>query len=482
MAVLVERFACRDGSEQSGSVEQEASINGSPEVRHEMVAGRGVEAIVNSLSKWVVSILFASIILLRHDGTALWGIIGSVSNSALSVVLKRILNQARPATTSRTDPGMPSTHAQSISFISVFAVLSVMEWLGTSKVSLFLSFLIIASGLYFIRLRVSQKLHTSSQVVVGAIVGSVFCIFWYTMWNSLLLEAFESSLVLQISVFLVAAALTLAFATHVVLNCVFPPPQFKLSELLFVVFMAVLVTRFARRDGREQQSVLVEQKASINGSPELRYELVAGHGVEAIVNRLSKWVVFILFASIILLRHDGTALWGIIGSVSNATLCVVLKRILNQARPATTSRTDPGMPSSHAQSISYISLFAILSVLEWLGTSKVSMFLSCLIIASGSYFIRLRVSQKLHTSSQVVVGAIVGSVFCIFLYTTWNSLLLEAFEASLLLQTSVFLVAAALTLAFAIFVVLRGVQSGYRFGLGSVFFRFSSHIVNTVIY
>ncbi|KAF2532279.1 hypothetical protein F2Q70_00032566 [Brassica cretica] len=218
MAVLVERFARRDGSEQSGSVEQEASINGSPEVRHEMVAGRGVEAIVNSLSKWVVSILFASIILLRHDGTALWGIIGSVSNSALSVVLKRILNQARPATTSRTDPGMPSTHAQSISFISVFAVLSVMEWLGTSKVSLFLSFLIIASGLYFIRLRVSQKLHTSSQVVVGAIVGSVFCIFWYTMWNSLLLEAFESSLVLQISVFLVAAALTLAFATHVVLN------------------------------------------------------------------------------------------------------------------------------------------------------------------------------------------------------------------------------------------------------------------------
>ncbi|KAL0762439.1 hypothetical protein Bca101_078590 [Brassica carinata] len=421
MAVLVERFARRDGSEQSGSVEQEASINGSPEVRHEMVAGRGVEEIVNSLSKWVVSILFASIILLRHDGTALWGIIGSVSNSALSVVLKRILNQARPATTSRTDPGMPSTHAQSISFISVFAVLFLMEWLGTSKVSLFLSFLIIASGLYFIRLRVSQKLHTSSQVVVGAIVGSVFCIFWYTMWNSLLLEAFESSLVLQISVFLVAAALTLAFATHVRLpSAIQTVPSYysRRSELLFVVFMAVLVTRFARRDGREQQSVLVEQKASINGSPELRYELVAGRGVEAIVNRL-------------------VTLWGIIGFVSNATLCVVLKRILNQAKPATTSRTDPGMPSSHAQSISYISLFAVLSVLEWLGTSKVSMFLSCLIIA------------------QVVVGAIVGSVFCIFWYTTWNSLLLEAFESSLLIQTSVFLVAAALTLAFAIFVVLN---------------------------
>ncbi|XP_024013511.1 lipid phosphate phosphatase epsilon 1, chloroplastic isoform X2 [Eutrema salsugineum] len=170
------------------------------------------------MSKWVVSALFASIILLRHDGTALWAIIGSVSNSALSVLLKRILNQERPATTLRTDPGMPSSHAQSISFISVFAVLSVMEWLGTNKVSLCLSSFILALCSYFIRLRVSQKLHTSSQVVVGAIVGSVFCILWYKTWNSLLIEAFESSLWVQIFVFLVAATFALAFAVYVVLN------------------------------------------------------------------------------------------------------------------------------------------------------------------------------------------------------------------------------------------------------------------------
>ncbi|CDY34432.1 BnaC01g22010D [Brassica napus] len=127
MAVLVQKFARRDGSEQSGSVEQEASINGSPEIQYETVTGRGIEAIVNSLSTWVVSILFASIILLRRDGTALWGIIGSVSNSALSVVLKRILNQARPATTSRPDPEMSSTHAQSISFIFVSSNLNTIN-------------------------------------------------------------------------------------------------------------------------------------------------------------------------------------------------------------------------------------------------------------------------------------------------------------------------------------------------------------------
>ncbi|WZZ81342.1 hypothetical protein YC2023_101914 [Brassica napus] len=206
MTVLVKRFASNVLSEHW----------------NELVSRGRIESIFNRLliSKWVVSALFASIILLRHDGTALWAIIGSVSNSALSLFLKRLLNQARPATTSRTDPGMPSSHAQSISFISVFAVLSVMEWLGTNEVSLFLIMLILALGSYFasMRLRVSQKLHTSNQVVVGGFVGSVFCIFWYKTWNLLLLEAFKSSLLLQIYVFLVASAYTLAFAAYVVLN------------------------------------------------------------------------------------------------------------------------------------------------------------------------------------------------------------------------------------------------------------------------
>lgn len=95
-----------------------------------------------------MSALFGSIILLRHDGAALWAVIGSISNSALSVVLKRILNQERPATTLRSDPGMPSSHAQSISFISVFAVLSGKQ--------LKLSLLIV---LY--RRTVNQRIHPS---------------------------------------------------------------------------------------------------------------------------------------------------------------------------------------------------------------------------------------------------------------------------------------------------------------------------------
>lgn len=75
-------------------------------------------------SKWLVSALFAAIILARHDPEALWAATGAVLNSALSVALKKILNQERPFSTLRSDPGMPSSHAQSIFYTITFLNLS----------------------------------------------------------------------------------------------------------------------------------------------------------------------------------------------------------------------------------------------------------------------------------------------------------------------------------------------------------------------
>ncbi|CAN7126044.1 unnamed protein product [Brassica rapa subsp. narinosa] len=211
MADLVKTHAWRDidGEEGFQALEQEAF---SPS--NDLVSG-GINAVANRLSKWVVAAVFGSVLLLRHDGAALWAVIGSVSNSALSVALKRILNQQRPVATLRSDPGMPSSHAQSISFISLF---SVMEWLGTNQLSLFLTALILALASYFVWLRVSQKLHTASQVVVGAIVGSVYSTLWHITWNSLVLQAFASSFSVQVAVFTVAAASALGFAVYVLLN------------------------------------------------------------------------------------------------------------------------------------------------------------------------------------------------------------------------------------------------------------------------
>jgi len=65
-------------------------------------------------------------------------------------------------------------------------------------------------------LRVSQKLHTVSQVVVGAVVGSTFSILWYWLWNAFVLDAFVSSLWVRIIVLLGSAVLCLGFLLHVV--------------------------------------------------------------------------------------------------------------------------------------------------------------------------------------------------------------------------------------------------------------------------
>lgn len=68
--------------------------------------------------------LFGAVILWRHDGEVIWAAMGSIINAVLSVALKQILNQERPASALKSDPGMPSSHAQSIFFIFTFAILS----------------------------------------------------------------------------------------------------------------------------------------------------------------------------------------------------------------------------------------------------------------------------------------------------------------------------------------------------------------------
>lgn len=75
-------------------------------------------------SKWLVAAVFVIIFLWRHDTEALWAASGSILNAGLSTVLKRILNHERPVSAIRSDPGMPSTHAQSIFYTVMFCIVS----------------------------------------------------------------------------------------------------------------------------------------------------------------------------------------------------------------------------------------------------------------------------------------------------------------------------------------------------------------------
>jgi membrane-associated phospholipid phosphatase len=74
-------------------------------------------------SKWIVTVLFGVFIIWRHDAEALWFAGGSILNAMFSISLKHLLNQKRPSSL-KSDPGMPSSHAQSIFFTVIFIILS----------------------------------------------------------------------------------------------------------------------------------------------------------------------------------------------------------------------------------------------------------------------------------------------------------------------------------------------------------------------
>ncbi|MBA0862994.1 hypothetical protein Goshw_015287 [Gossypium schwendimanii] len=199
----------RDDGIQALEQEVEGFIDGSIRVQ-------GFESTLNRLSKWLVSALFAGVILWRHDAEALWMAMGSIVNAVLSIGLKRLLNQERPVAGLKSDPGMPSSHAQSIFFTVVFAIASLLEWLGNNALSVGISVLALAFGSYLSWLRVSQKLHTMNQILVGAVVGSIFSVLWYLSWDAVVLEAFNSSLWVRIIVLLACAGFGLGFLTYVI--------------------------------------------------------------------------------------------------------------------------------------------------------------------------------------------------------------------------------------------------------------------------
>ncbi|PIA26918.1 hypothetical protein AQUCO_08500009v1 [Aquilegia coerulea] len=137
-------------------------------------------------------------------------------NSWLSIILKHIINHDRPASTLRSDPGMPSSHAQSIFFVVAFFIQSLVSSLVLNKTTVFVGVLALASGSYLSWLRISQNLHTISQVFAGAIVGATFSTLWFHAWYSFVLDAFIASLWVRTVVILGSGAFLVGLCLYVI--------------------------------------------------------------------------------------------------------------------------------------------------------------------------------------------------------------------------------------------------------------------------
>ncbi|XP_071739116.1 lipid phosphate phosphatase epsilon 2, chloroplastic-like [Rutidosis leptorrhynchoides] len=166
--------------------EQEAFMESSGDSYHQ--TANVIHLVFNRLSIWFIAATYGGVILLRQDDLALWAVVGSVLNVVLSIILKHIINQERPYSDVYSGPGMPSTHAQSISFAAVFIILSITEWLEVNGLSVILSGVVIAVGVYLSWLRVLLGYHTTGQVVAGTVVGSIFFVLWFCTCDEMLLK------------------------------------------------------------------------------------------------------------------------------------------------------------------------------------------------------------------------------------------------------------------------------------------------------
>jgi acid phosphatase family membrane protein YuiD len=96
---------------------------------------------------------------------------------------QRIRRQKRRRFYARQDYGMPSSHAQLVAFFVCYISLQLI--LMEPEVSAGQWFLIILLQLYAwsaVWSRIQLGRHTISQVLVGAVVGAIYGIMWFTIW------------------------------------------------------------------------------------------------------------------------------------------------------------------------------------------------------------------------------------------------------------------------------------------------------------
>jgi dolichyldiphosphatase len=134
---------------------------------------------INESTKWVVSAAVMAVLLAARNEWAAWAVVGAVASSFLCKVLKCAINGSRPPRARKKDPGMPSSHANSLNFLSAYAALSLRQHASSSGGAAELGAATVAAGLFLTWLRVALGYHTWPQVIVGGMLGSASAAAWF---------------------------------------------------------------------------------------------------------------------------------------------------------------------------------------------------------------------------------------------------------------------------------------------------------------
>nr|CCA20165.1 dolichyldiphosphatase 1 putative [Albugo laibachii Nc14] len=136
-----------------------------------------------TLTPIFVMVMYGTALAFQRDLDTLFMVAGQLTNEALNKSLKYLIRHRRPTGASITGHGMPSAHAQFITFFSTFVVLYTWRRLNTHRkleqhctilAAVILSWIVCIS-------RIRLRYHTPMQVYVGAVIGVLFAIIWFSL-------------------------------------------------------------------------------------------------------------------------------------------------------------------------------------------------------------------------------------------------------------------------------------------------------------
>lgn len=147
---------------------------------------------LNESTKFVVSATAMVFLMFHPTVETCWCLLGSIVNSVNGKLLKRALNHSRPDGAKKVDPGMPSSHATSLSYLSWYAALAFAfepNAFGlATTVTRTLAFGLVSLGAFLAYLRVKLGFHTWPQVYVGYGLGSSTAFVWILFGKRYLIQ------------------------------------------------------------------------------------------------------------------------------------------------------------------------------------------------------------------------------------------------------------------------------------------------------
>ena len=126
---------------------------------------------------------FATLLIFHRSLKTFWLLMGQLLNKALNLILKYLIKEPRPQNLLKDGSfGMPSSHSQFIGFFCTFGLFYCHRYGGPDKLKGWEWLIYLALVVSMIAVpysRVYLNYHTTEQVLVGSLVGSIFGYIWY---------------------------------------------------------------------------------------------------------------------------------------------------------------------------------------------------------------------------------------------------------------------------------------------------------------